>query len=242
MSIAEKLTAIAENEKKVFDAGCSEGESNMWDKITNYGNRKFYEYGFKYWGCEEFNPTYQIVPTSRSICMFEDSPKLKKVESRYLDLSNVTANNGAENTSNNYCTFRRCSALEEIEDVGMPPGGYYQTFGWCYNLHTVAAMRCKKEGGYTSPFNSCTRLRNLTIEGVIGNNFTVAHSSLLTKDSIISIITALFDFTGTADEYTRTLTLHSKTVSTLESLGSTSPNGNTWIEYIDDKKWNLTVA
>lgn len=241
MSIAEKLTTIAENEQKVFDAGKGKSELAMWDFITNKGKRVFYEYAFKSWGGEYFRPPYKIVPTSRSLCMFEES-NIKKIESKYLDLSKITIGNAADNTSNNYCTFRYCENLEEVEDIGMPAGGYYYTWGWCYNLHTVAVMRCRKEGGYRSPFGECKKLRNITIEGVIGNNFSMAYCPLLTAESLISIIDALFDFSGTANEYTRTLTLHKNAITTLESLGSNSPNGNTWVEYIDDKKWNLTVA
>lgn len=242
MSIAEKLKTIAGNEQKVYDGGVNKGEGNIWDLITNYGNREFYEYGFKFWGGESFNPPYKITPTSRSICMFEDTRKLKKIESAYLDLSQVTIGNGADATNNNYATFRRCSSLEEIEDIGMPAGGYYQTFGWCPKLHTVAVMRCKKEGGYSSPFSNSPALKNITIEGKIGKSITFSYNSLLTIDSLKSIITALFDYSGTENEYTYTITLNNNCISTLETEGASSPNGNTWIEYIDDKKWNLTVA
>lgn len=140
-------------------------------------------------------------------------------------MSKITIGSSADGTNNNYCTFRYCSNLEEVEDIGMPAGGYYYTWGWCYNLRTVAIMRCKKEGGYKSPFGECRQLRNITIEGVIGNNFSMAYSPLLTGESLISIITALYDFSDTSDEYTRTLTLHSGVIPTLENLGSTSPNG-----------------
>jgi hypothetical protein len=230
MSVAEKLTTIAENEQRVFDSGYSKAESNMWDNITNFNNRTFYEYGFKFWGSESFNPPYKITPTGRNLAMFEDAAKIKKIESAYLDLSNVTVNNSADSTSCNYTTFRRCRSLEEIEDVGLPAGGYYQTFGWCSNLHTVAVMRCKKEGGYTNPFSSCSELRNITIDGVIGKNFTMMHCPLLTIESLRSIISALYDFVGNGETTTQTLTLHADAKARLTADD---------VKAITDKGWTL---
>ena len=35
MSIAEKLTAIAENEQRVYDSGYSKAESDFWDGVQD---------------------------------------------------------------------------------------------------------------------------------------------------------------------------------------------------------------
>lgn len=241
MSIGEKLTTIAENEQRVYDGGFDKGERAMWDLLTKNGTREFYEYGFYQCNFEYFRPPYKIVPTSRDIAMFSYCSKLKKIEKDYLDLSNITTGNSADGTNSNYAVFRGCINLEEVEDIGIPAGGYYLTFGWCSKLHTVHVMRCKAEGGYTNPFSNCSELRNLTIEGEIGKNFTMSSNGKLTIDSLKSIINALVDYTGTSNEYKCTLTLNSGCRATLEAEGATSPNGNTWIEYIDDKKWNLTM-
>lgn len=230
MSIAEKLKTIAENEQRVYDSGYSKGELDMWDKITKNGIRVFYEYGFNSWGGESFNPPYKITPTSRSLCMFERASKLKKIESAYLDLSKITIGNGADATNSNYATFRYCTSLEEVEDIGMPAGGYYYTYAWCPNLHTIAVMRCKKEGGYTSPFGNSPELKNITIEGVIGKNFTMVHCPLLTIESLRSIISALYDFVGNGETTTQTLTLHADAKARLTEAD---------IKTITDKGWTL---
>ena len=70
MSIAEKLTTIAENEQKVYDAGFEAGKSQggdtdeafeqgrqaekkaIWDAITNSNKRKTYNRAFYEWDCE----------------------------------------------------------------------------------------------------------------------------------------------------------------------------------------------
>ena len=42
MSIAEKLTTIAQNEQKVYDAGYSKAESDFWDAYQKKGARTTY--------------------------------------------------------------------------------------------------------------------------------------------------------------------------------------------------------
>jgi hypothetical protein len=54
-----------------------------------------------------------------------------------------------------------------------------------------------------------------------------------------SIITHLKNYSGTASEYTYSLTLTSACKTALEAEGTTSPNGNLWTEYVSDLGWNL---
>ena len=198
MSIAEKLTTIAENTPKVYDAGYSKAESDFWDLFTDYGKRDFYEYGFTRSGFEYIRPTRKIVPTSRSICMFEGASKLKRVEKAYFDLSKGSITTQGAGTGGNYCTFRCISgvtALEVIEDIGMQAGGYYQTFWGDTKLHTIEVLRVREDTNYSATFNKCYELVNLTIEGTIGrNSFDVSYSPKLSHDSLMSIINALKDY------------------------------------------------
>ncbi len=70
MSIAEKLTTIAENEQRVHDAGYDSGYSEgkqaeydrFWDGFQQDGNRKNYWYGFAGpgWTQETLNPKHKI--------------------------------------------------------------------------------------------------------------------------------------------------------------------------------------
>lgn len=249
MSIAEKLTVIAENEQRVYDSGVDEGEGNIWDEIQGAnGTRTDYDCFFRRWQSDYIRPKHKVVPKRgtgtidknlRSV--FEDA-KIKKIESEYFDFSNMVFDASIDTTNCIYAFFRKCSLLEEIEDIGLKAGGYYQTFNRCPKLHTIAVMRCVKDGTYSGPFTQCYELANITIEGEIGNDITFKDCSKLTIESLKSIITALVDYSGTDSEYAYTLTLNNACITTLEEAGMTSPNGNTWVEYIDDKKWNLTVA
>lgn len=206
MSIAEKLTTIAENTPKVYDSGYSKGtaegysqaESDFWDGFQENGNRTFYEYGFCNTAFEPLRPKHKVVPTSRTICMFEHLKNTKVIEKAYFDLSqaSVTSQSGSS-TGGHYATFRgnEYSSLEVIEDIGLQPGGYYQTFRFQRKLRTIEVMRVLETTKFNAPFTDCYALENLTIEGTIGqNNFDVSSSTKLSHDSLMSIITALKDY------------------------------------------------
>lgn len=242
MSIAEKLTTIAENEQKVYDAGYSKASKDEWDKFTDSNNRRFYDFAFARSGYEYIRPPYKLISTSRPIQMFEYSTKLKTVEKDYFDLSGVATNNTAANTSSMYYTFRGCSSLEVLEDVGLPPNAYYYTFINCKKLHTVEVMRCTKAATYTSPFYGCESLTNIKFVGEIGNNFTLADCPNVSYESLTApevevngemrkgLKYALYDFVGNGETTTRTLTLHATAKARLTADD---------IKTITDKGWTL---
>lgn len=98
----------------------------------------------------------------------------------------------------------------------------------------------KDDGSQTAiePFKNCINLTDIDFEGLIGCSVTFQWSPLTAK-SAINVITHLKDYSGTDKEFANTLTLSSSTKTALEAEGATSPNGNTWAEYIKDIGWNL---
>lgn len=64
MSIAEKLTIIAENQQNVYDAGYAKGKADGgidWDLFQDYGSRTNYTYAFlRNWYDDIYNPKYPI--------------------------------------------------------------------------------------------------------------------------------------------------------------------------------------
>lgn len=76
MSIAEKLTTIAENEQRVFEAGKNAEHDRFWDNFQNYGNKTNYENAFRVWPDACYNPKYSIVTSTgnaRANSMFNQS-------------------------------------------------------------------------------------------------------------------------------------------------------------------------
>lgn len=129
MSIAKKLTQIAENEQKVCDAGKEAERERFWEVLQDGGNATWYAYFFAYkWTDEIYRPKYpvtgylvsayfytQITDTKVPIVsgaqsanqLFDRAFYLTTVPSLDLTLATSVVN-----------AFRYCYALENITFVG----------------------------------------------------------------------------------------------------------------------------
>ena len=250
------LTTIAENVPKVkqqgYDEGQIQGQYDVWDMMTN--GRKYYHSAFAYWSVEYLRPPFKIIPTlGYSNSMFGNMKNLKKVEKAYFDLSQLSLSQTDRNSGNS-STWNGCGTLEEIEDIGLPAGCYYYTYNNCYNLHTIEIVRSIETTIFTSTFFNCDSLMNVAFEGVIGRSISFSDSPL-TVESMKNIITHLKNYAGTDSEKAYTLTLKSSCKTELETAGFTdedkrllAENGITysdnltWVDVIDDLKWNLVWA
>lgn len=241
MSIAEKLQTIAENQQAVYDAGYDQSESNFWDQMQNFGNRTQYIHGFREWGGEYIRPKYVVHPVVTSLnSMFRDATRLKILETKYFDLSNaMTSPTNAAN--GNQRVFQGCTALETIENIGLPASYYDATFKDCPLLKTIAQLRFSQTGAGTRVSNNCfendTSLENINdIVGVIEVSINFQWCPL-TAATAKKIINHLENYAGTASEGTCTVTFSETTWGYLDAEGTASPSGTTWREYIDEIGW-----
>ena len=130
MSIAEKLSQIAENEQKVFEAGKQKEQSDFWDvyqnkgkQMSNYANAFAYEH----WNDINYNPKYDIRPAYSCNMMYYASnitdtkialnitlcTQMDQVFRSAKKLRIIRKLIVKESSTYNY-TFRDCEALEEI--------------------------------------------------------------------------------------------------------------------------------
>ena len=138
----------------------------------------------------------------------------------------------------NYMFFlNRATVIPQVE---FTCGSLLSVFQNLYNAHTIQKLVLRDNGTQTFPstFNNAPYLANIIIEGVIGKSVSFQWSPL-TAESAISVITHLKDYSGTDSEFVNTLTLSSSTKTALDNEGATSPNGNTWDDYITDIGWVL---
>lgn len=70
MSIADKLTAIAENEQKVYAAGKTAEWNAFWDAFQVNGTQNSYRYAFFNWKERMYDPKYPIIMTGNSTQAF----------------------------------------------------------------------------------------------------------------------------------------------------------------------------
>ena len=239
MTIAERLQTIAENEQKIFEIGKLEGESLMWDAIQDFGKRNNYSYAFCGWGLEYLHPKYKIAPTYRESLnqIFSNSLKLKKIEGKYFDFSNKQDGSGQDSC---YWTFGASTVLEEIEDIGISaPTGYYSAFNSCLALHTIAVVRSHENTSFSGTFGYCYALKNVTFEGLIGQNISMSYSSKLSKASMQSLINALAT-TSTG----KTVTLSLTAVNTAFETSTGAKDGSESAEWLAlrETKSNWTIS
>ena len=211
MSIADKLTTIADNQKKVYDAGYEKGNQAGYDTgyvqayddywtayhtNTEMANGRHRFYG---WEINEktFRPQQDFTVTAfyRMFCYTKgefDLVELCEKRGVKMVLKAATINDSME-------VFGQSEVVRIGEvDLSVGTGNYWQnTFGNCKKLHTIEKLVLSEKVYPYSSFLNCYELKNLTIEGTIGqNNFNVQWSTKLSKESIISIINALSETTS----------------------------------------------
>ncbi len=186
--------------------------NSFWDAFQRNGTNKEYAYAFRHraWSDTNFKPKYDIVPDSISQCFastgIKDLVGCLKATGVSLDTS--------ECGGFSYTFFS--SLLENIPTIdttGAPKLEY--SFYQADKLHTLEKLILKEDGSqtFTSTFGGCSALENIVIEGCIGNNISFSGSPKLSYSSLMSILQALKDFSGT--DQTRKLTLGSANLAKL---------------------------
>lgn len=206
MSIADKLTAIAENEQKVYDAGRQAEQDQFWEDFQESGKRTNYKYAFysvssslskfRGWTDNNFNPKYPI------IC--------------------------SEGLSAEYMM-----AGSHISHIDVPvkitisscPRAFFNN----PNLHTIKSLEVTPNVTFTGWFDGHTALRNITINGVIGNSISFKDCPL-SLESAISVINAL-SHTASSVDNRMSVTFSSETIALLDEAGSIF-DGYPWWEYL----------
>ena len=191
MAVAEKLTQIADNMPKVFEAGVKVEWNKLWDDIQDKGNRTAYNNAFQNaWSDVAFQPKYDIRPTSAGY-MFAGTKiaNLKGcLESHkvVLDLSKATSIDRLFSDAPNL------TYLPEISTISAP---HLQNVVYnCKNLISVDNIVLKDDGSQTfndNSFKSCSSLVEIRFSGKIGNNMNISWSKGLSMMSLSSIVGAL---------------------------------------------------
>lgn len=184
MSVGEKLTTIAENEQKVYEAGKKSQYNEFWDNLQQNGKRTNYDGCFGGWNENTFNPKYNIKPTSASYMLTQYQSKTDMVE--HLKECGVSLDFSNCNNFANFMLWSQISRMGVIDTRSATSISFYVA----YCLKTIDLLILKDDGSQSLNFNDCSSLQNISVEGVIGKSCNLQWSPL-SKDSIISIINAL---------------------------------------------------
>lgn len=240
MSIAEKLTTIAENEQKVFDAGKKAEYDAFWDSAQENGNRTDYDYMFAggAWTVDNFRPKYDIIVKNASHNMFCANPAITDLVAM-LDSAGITLDVSLSRRVD--FMFAYCANLERVPTVDASgcthSSGINSMFSGDQKLHTIEKLIIPSDRelkAQNNAFNNCVSLENLVIEGAIGTNDWNFNSCPLSRASITSVMNAL---SSTASGLTVTL----KKTAVEAAFGSTT--ASEWTALVAAKpNWTISLA
>lgn len=250
MSIAEKLTSVAENVPKVFAAGYAKGVSEgggdscydeFWDSFQSNGKRPSYSNAFSYvgWNDTTFKPKYDIKPTTGMSQCFYNSEITDLVDilekcGVVIDTSNMT---GSMQYGFGNAAFTRLPVIDVSKSSTS-----IQCFYHNRSLKSIEKIIMSENTVPSKWFSNDTALENLTIEGTIGQNgFNVQWSTKLSGESIVSIIEALSSATSGL-----TVTLSQTAVSNMTfpiTSKQTNITYDSWATLIATKSnWTISLA
>lgn len=219
MTTAEKLTKIAKNEKKVFEAGRLAEYNGFWDSIQQKGKRTDYSYAFCNTDYEVLKPIYPI-NAEKAMYMFMGCTKL-------IDASNILINVTAKNPNMMY-VFASCNNLEKapifnFADVPIVKT-YVSMYAGCYSLKSASVYWGDGSQDPVTQRNACQNMffKCRSLKSVdFGNEETgsptgldLSYAAELDSASVTSLLNSLKTIpSGSSGKYE--ITLADKTVEAM---------------------------
>ena len=227
MAIAEQLQRIADKQQLVYDAGFTAGSAQggnteeaynqgfeegkkseydaFWDSYLNSRNGNCDSmFAGQGWNNTLFKPKYSLKPTR---CQYMFSLSAIKGNLREM-LENLNVEFNFSNCKLFNSMFANCGGITETPPIDISIAtDTNNMFVNASSIVTIGTLTCSENTVFVvNSFNNLTNLENITFSGVIASSIKFAQSSKLTKESIMNIINALKDYSGTTK--TATLTLH----------------------------------
>lgn len=217
MSISEKLTQIAENEPKVYDAGYvkgyTEGETKGFESGKSEGIEEGYvegkadgiTEGIEQGKQAEYNAFWENFQNSGkrfsyhfAFCgLFDSSFKYGWNDEFYNPIYPLTLGNSdiGQMVYGQQIFYYNCGITDTKVDIIVNISELKSTFVNAYSLKTIRKIKLMRDDvTFTNAFTNCSALENLTIEGVISKNgLNLQWSTKLSHDSLVSIINCLQD-------------------------------------------------
>ena len=181
MTIAEKLTTIGENQQKVYDAGVADGEKQAFaDYVENCNRSPSFLYAFAGAGWASTDTSIR----KKTYLATEDM------------VFNCTVN------SQNMYSYSYVTDTVAAINLATESGNAKGTFENATRLVTIRKLIVSEQTP-TLRFTGCTKLNNITIEGIFATSQNFSPCPL-TNETVQNIIDHLKDMTG---QTTQTLTL-----------------------------------
>lgn len=199
MSIAEKLTTIAENTPKVYEAGKDAQWNEFWDSYQARGAALYSSYLFagNGWRDKHFKPKYDIVVSKGGAtgmfrqCRITNLKKILQECGVILDTSQAT-------DLSNAFSYSKITYLPKISLKSVTTGTDY-IFGSTStetNLISIDEVEVAETTTIKSnAFNYDSKLEHVIFTGTIAKNgLNLQWSTKLDKESLLSILNCLKDY------------------------------------------------
>lgn len=211
---------------EVYEAGKKAEYDAFWDSYQNKGKRTHYGFAFsgQGWNQSSFKPKYDLIVVNDGRYMFAYGALASMDLTQHLESIGITLDTSQCTNFNNmfnYGSPYRVPVLDTTSANALNQISYYSS------VATFDKIILRSDGSQT--FSNTfigTKIVNLTLEGVIGQNgFNLQWSTNLSKASIESIINAL---STTTNGLTVTLSKTAKeaafTADEWSALIATRPN------------------
>lgn len=197
---------------------------NFWTQYLDHDGQHMF--AGKGWNDNTFDPpSGTVIKPVNTYMMFSgtgitDLVRLCEEKNVVIDFSGATTAQYIFHTTYNLTHVGEIDLTNTKSIVSLCNGAYV--------LHTIDKLILKDDGSqiFTTPLASCPELVNLTIEGKIGQDgFDVKSSKKLSYDSLMSIINALFDYSGTTTTKVVTLGADNKNKLTEAEIAEATQKG-----------------
>ena len=222
-TIAEKLTTIAENQTKVYEAGRQAEYDEFWDTFQENGNRTQYTMGSfsgPSWYDARFKPKYDVVISGNcnyafsntEIRDFKGCVEAAGISFTFENITNApylfyfarVTNlpsidfSKASSESSLSLVFYYCIYLKSIDKIIISENTKFSTnsFGRCKELETVLFEGILAKNGLV--LNDCTKLSKASWQSII-NSLSSTTSGLSISGSLASVNTAFETSEGAND-------------------------------------------
>ncbi len=231
-----------------YDAGFAAGEKaqydTFWEKYLD-GNLSYLFAGGG-WTDDNFCPPKNItIPTNgnNANSMFYQTG-IKDLKG-CLDRQNIYIDATQYNGSNSFYNWFAYSSVTHVGRILFPEIIYRWNgaFTECKALHTIDELRSTEITSFAqTTFQNCTKLCRMIVAGIIAKDYFDVHwSTLLDKESIISIMNALSAST-TGLSVTLSQTAVNNAFETSEGAAD-GVDSTEWIELAETKpNWNIVLA
>ena len=240
MDISEKTLQLKQDFDDVYNAGKKSQYDEFWDNLQAYGNLGKYNYLFSYcrFHKDSFKPKYplNIIDGDYAFAYQRLSYNPQIIGELITDLIQVCKDNNVvidTSKATSITGMFYASEFTTIPTISFESltGAINSVFYGNQQLETIEKLIFKADGSNTFsknswelPFSYCTKLKNVVVEGVIGDSLSLADCPL-TEASIRSFVAALSSAsTGKTVTFKKTAKENAFTTDEWDALIKTKPN------------------